>query len=87
MKKLILSLVFVLVTGNALLNATSSNEEYIKTNTETIEVLQDFGCARDCVDRALSVVEPGMDHVDHEILMGIFHNERLLCLKHICGIE
>lgn len=48
MKKLILSLVFVLATGT-MMNAICSNDEYIETKTEDIDTVELFGCASDCV--------------------------------------
>ena len=44
MRKLILSLVFVLATGTSFLNATSSNDEIAKSIKETNEIVDDcFG--------------------------------------------
>ena len=48
MKKLILAVAFVFATGS-MMNANSSNEEVIST---TVEVVEDFGCASDCVQSA-----------------------------------
>ncbi|APZ45811.1 hypothetical protein BW723_05650 [Polaribacter reichenbachii] len=48
MKKLILSLVFVLVTGTSFMNAISTNDEILPTTKEAIEVVEEFGCASDC---------------------------------------
>ncbi len=56
MKKVILSLVFVLATGTSFINASSSNVEYIDSKSETKEILEEFGCARDCVDAAMEKV-------------------------------
>lgn len=44
MKKLILSLVFVLAAGTTM-NASSSN---IVKDTKDIEIVEDFGCRGDC---------------------------------------
>ena len=54
MKKIILSLVFVLATGTSFMNASSANDEYIVSKSGTIEILEEFGCARDCVDVAIT---------------------------------
>ena len=40
-------MVFVLATGT-IMNASSTNEEVILTSSETIEIVEDFGCASDC---------------------------------------
>ncbi|MEE9406496.1 MAG: hypothetical protein V3V28_00335 [Polaribacter sp.] len=45
-------MVFVFATGTVM-NANSSNEEIITPTTETSEIVEDFGCARDCVDSAM----------------------------------
>jgi hypothetical protein len=45
-RKLILSLVFVLVAGSTLMNATSNNDEISQTTKEAVE---DFGRASDCI--------------------------------------
>lgn len=68
------------------MNANSNTDEFLPPLEIAIEIIEEFGCASDCVARALSVVEPGMEHVDEETLMYIFNNERLLCLEHVCGI-
>jgi hypothetical protein len=52
MKKLILSLVFLLATGVSFINATSTNDEILPTTKEAIEVVEDLGCASDCVSAA-----------------------------------
>ena len=51
MKKIVLIVAFVFATGS-IINATSSNKEYIKITSEIEEIYEDFGCARDCVDAA-----------------------------------
>jgi L-aminopeptidase/D-esterase-like protein len=58
MKKVILSLFFVLATGSTLMNATDSNDGFIKNKTENSVIEVVFGCSRDCVDWALSEVLP-----------------------------
>jgi len=47
MKKLILAMVFVFASGT-MMNANSSNEEIIAPIIETINIVEDFGCASDC---------------------------------------
>ena len=57
MKKLILAMVFVFATG-IMMNANTSNEE-ITTPTikeEVIEIVEDFGCASDCVRSSKAIV-------------------------------
>jgi hypothetical protein len=53
MRKLILSLVFLLSVGGTLMNAKASNDEILSTSKEAIAVVEDFGCARDCVNSAI----------------------------------
>jgi hypothetical protein len=48
MKKIILSLVFVLATGMSFINATATNDEILPTTKEAIEVVEEFGCASGC---------------------------------------
>ncbi|ARV15802.1 hypothetical protein [Polaribacter sp. SA4-12] len=55
MKKLILSLVFVFATGT-MMNANSTNEIIITPTTETVEIIEDFGCASDCVRSSKAIV-------------------------------
>jgi hypothetical protein len=52
MKKIILSLVFVLATGVTFINASSSNDESSSSKNGAIEVIEDLGCASDCVSAA-----------------------------------
>lgn len=52
MKKVILAMVFIFATGTTMINATSSNKERTTPTKETIEVVEDFGCASDCVRSA-----------------------------------
>lgn len=47
MKKLILAIIFVFATGT-IMNANTSNEEITSPTTETIEVVEDFGCRSEC---------------------------------------
>lgn len=51
MKKLILSLVFVLAIGVTLMNASSTNDE-MSTIENSIKTIEEFGCAGDCVSIA-----------------------------------
>ena len=39
---------FVFATGT-MMNANSTNEIIITPTTETVEIVEDFGCAGDCV--------------------------------------
>ncbi len=61
MKKVILSLVFVFVTGSTILNATSSNDEYIEGKEQVIEVYIDFSCATDCVKESKKKIQDASD--------------------------
>ena len=47
-------MVFIFTTGTVMINETSSNKEITTPTTETIEVVEDFGCARDCADSAFN---------------------------------
>lgn len=47
MKKVLLSLAFVLATGT-IMNANSSNEEIVTNKKEAIEIVEDFGCFSSC---------------------------------------
>ena len=47
MKKVILSLVFVLATGISFMNA-NSNSEISNVTNDVIEVTEDFGCRGEC---------------------------------------
>tara|TARA_R110001592_G_scaffold341058_1_gene629738 strand:- start:788 stop:1051 length:264 start_codon:yes stop_codon:yes gene_type:complete len=72
MRKLILSLVFVLATGMSFINATATNDEVLPTTKEAIEVVEEFGCASDCVDSAVHFVTwlaDGQDLNSNEIFM------------------
>ncbi|SHM91209.1 hypothetical protein [Polaribacter sp. KT 15] len=84
MKKVILSLVFVLATGTTLMNASSSNDEFLPNTTETIEMVEEFGCARDCVDAALGATFE--DAVDNAELpsMDFYHNAYENCYYSNC---
>ncbi|PQJ76695.1 hypothetical protein [Polaribacter glomeratus] len=48
MKKVILSLVFVLATGMSFMNATATNDEILPTTKVAIEVVEEFGCYSEC---------------------------------------
>jgi hypothetical protein len=48
MKKLILAMVFVFATGT-MMNANTSNEIITTPAIKTVEIVEDFGCAGDCV--------------------------------------
>ncbi|UAM97893.1 hypothetical protein K8354_16635 [Polaribacter litorisediminis] len=64
MKKVILSLVFVLATGT-MMNANTSNEEIATPTTETIEVVEDFGCRGECnADARAGALAFATDHED-----------------------
>jgi hypothetical protein len=61
MKKVILSLVFVLATGTSFMNAISSSNEYIESKSGTIEILEEFGCASDCVKESRKKIQDASD--------------------------
>jgi hypothetical protein len=52
MKKLILSLVFLLAIGITFINVSYSNDESSSSKNGAIEVIEDLGCASDCVNAA-----------------------------------
>ncbi len=61
MKKVILSLVFVFVTGSTIVNATSSGSDYIETKTQVIETYEEFSCATDCVKESKKKIQEASD--------------------------
>ena len=85
MRKVILSLVFVFATGVSFINANSSNDEFLPVTNEVIVVVEDFGCARDCVDRTLELFgdSPG-DLPQQEIVMALYLEQYGKCLKFYC---
>jgi len=48
MRKLFLSLVFLLALGVTFMNANTLEKETVLVTNETIESYEDFGCASDC---------------------------------------
>ena len=61
MKKVILSLVFVLATGVSFMNASSKDAKNIKS----IEIVDDFGCRGECnADARYWALELSSDHED-----------------------
>lgn len=86
MRKLILSLVFVLATGSTLMNATVSNGETSPTTKEVIVVDEDFGCAGDCVRWALGTTlaiaeDIGENPNEDMMYMAIYMRYYSGCLK------
>ena len=64
MKKLILAMVFVFTTGT-MINANSSNEEIVKPNIkEKVEMVEDFGCASNCVRKSRNLVQAMADFIN-----------------------
>ena len=64
MKKIVLIVAFVFATGS-IINATSSNKEYIKITSEYIEISELPSCAGDCVqDAKYWALEMSEDHDD-----------------------
>jgi hypothetical protein len=49
MRKLFLSLVFVLACGVTFMNANAVEKEATLVNNENVQYEEDFGCASDCV--------------------------------------
>ena len=84
MRKLILSLVFVLATGTVM-NANSTNEELLPTSKEAIEIVEDFGCAGGCVRtskrQALEFTE---DWSDDEALVDNYMILYTICIEENC---
>ena len=90
MKKIVLALVFVFVTGGALVNAKS----FSSTVKSSVEVEEDFGCARDCVDYARGIVgivqinEGIFDPNDEAVfdrLIDIFRGAQEYCYDKYCS--
>lgn len=81
MKKYILSLVFVLATGITLLNANQSDE--------TKEIVEEFGCASDCVQTAKEgALLLSSDTDDTSIegeLMEHYRSLYYFCYQHNCA--
>jgi len=88
MKKLILSLVFLLAVGVSFINA-SSNDEVLPNSKEAIEVVEEFGCASDCVswakERVFEIAYDANQHPNDEPLyMEIYMRDYSLCYKVKC---
>lgn len=86
MKKVILSLVFVLATGMSFINAASTNDEILPTTKEAIEVVEEFGCASDCVQWSKSNVLQIADNNnespnDYQFYMDIYMRYYTGCLR------
>ncbi len=89
MKKIVLGLIFVFVTGSSFLNALSSKDELLPITNNAIEVVENFGCSRDCVDHTLGFVTWFADGVDlnsNSGFMDLYINEYKTCLRVRCGI-
>jgi hypothetical protein len=85
MKKVILSLVFVLATGMSFVNATATNDEILPTTKEAIEVVEEFGCARDCVDSTLALFgDSPNNHPQQDILMALYLEQYEKCYNYYC---
>lgn len=68
MKKLILSLVFVLVTGTSFLNASSNNDEISLRTKDVVEVIENFGCRSECnSDARAGALAFAEDHEDRSV--------------------
>lgn len=76
MKKVFLSLAFVLAISSSAVNASSSDEIVSTRSTENIEIVEDFGCASDCVstakEGALAFAEDQTDRSPTGELMGYY---------------
>jgi hypothetical protein len=87
MKKVILSLVFVLATGITFMNVNSSNtEEIIIPTAKNIEVVEEFGRASDCVRWAKGLVFEFADSNnenpnDYQFYMDVYMRYYTGCLK------
>lgn len=88
MKKVILSLVFVLATGTSFMNASSSNVEFSPTTKEANENVEEFGCASKCVSTSKSQALVMTDDLsDDEKLVDNFMILYITCLDGMCGIN
>ncbi len=88
MKRLILSLVFLLAVGVSFINA-SSNDEVLPNSKEAIEVVEEFGCASDCVqasrEGALAFAEDHEDRSPEGELMQLYGNFYTACYSANCA--
>ncbi|WP_405563617.1 hypothetical protein [Polaribacter sp. Asnod6-C07] len=73
---------FVLAIGVSFINANSSNDEFLPITNEVIDVVEDFGCARDCVDRTLDLFEDStVDLPQQETVMALYLMQYEKCFK------
>jgi hypothetical protein len=84
MKKLILAVAFVFATGT-MMNANSSNDEVLSINSETIEIVEEFGCASACAGWAKSLTlaiaqDIGEDPNSDDMYMAIYKRYYTGCL-------
>lgn len=85
MKKVILSLVFVLATGVSFMNATVSNDEVLPITKEAIEVAEEFGCASNCVRTSKrQALEFTSDWSDDEKLVDNYMVLYTICIEENC---
>ncbi|WP_341220215.1 hypothetical protein [Polaribacter atrinae] len=85
MKKIIFAMVFVFATGT-MMNANVSTETPITTTAKAIEIVEDFGCASDCVRWArgntFEIAEDIGDHPnDDDMYMEIYMRYYTGCLR------
>lgn len=66
------------------MNANSYNDEIITSTNQTVEIVEEFGCAKDCVNDALAVVAPGRGNVKDDTLMTIYHYAYENCYNSNC---
>ena len=85
MKKVILSLVFILASGMSFMNATSTNDETLPTTKEVIKVVEEFGKASDCNwgarQLALEISEDQSDRGVGGELMENYNKFYAICMK------
>jgi hypothetical protein len=90
MKKVLLRLAFVLATSSSAVNASSSDEIVSTTSAENIEIVEEFGCASDCVTHAVGFVTWAADGDDlngelHDLYMWMYHRTYENCYYANCG--
>jgi hypothetical protein len=89
MKKVFLSLAFVLAIGSSAVNASSSDEIIPTTSTENIQIVEEFGCASDCVQTAkqgaLLLSSDTEDTSTEGELMEHYRSLYYFCYQHNCA--
>lgn len=86
MKKVILSLVFVLATGVSFINAKSADNEFIPAAEKAMEIVEEFGCARDCVDSSFELTIEEAEAEGGLVYMEDYLANYELCLAANCQI-